>query len=242
MNGWRFGQRKKLRSNKLAHSYRDRPRRITAEINFPRDKRGIMIFPKVVQRKPPKGDVYPFEVKHIRAVMRSLPKEYLYGLKQIELRPRANLKRIGDPFGVYWGDEKKIILFSVPEKEWLFEKLSDDFKNYYEFLSAIVSENGPHSVKVVWREKRDLAYFYFLVLMHEIGHHIESQYSTKKKPSRKKSTGEMQAHRHSGLLADKGLFKAWNIVERVFDKQEPLKEDWFLKMSDKFRHMFSEWR
>ncbi|HEX6838808.1 MAG TPA: hypothetical protein VF334_19655, partial [Polyangia bacterium] len=73
-------------------------------------------FPRVVARKPRRGDVHALSPAEIRAFLRALPAEQLHGLVRIELRARVD--DVGDPFALYRREERDILVYSLPPGEW----------------------------------------------------------------------------------------------------------------------------
>jgi hypothetical protein len=163
----------------MSRSYRTRPKNIIAQERMPRDKEGQIIFPRIIVRKPKPGDIHPMSQKMIARAYDKLPIEYFYGLKEIELRARPG--EIGKPFGKYSRYAKKIILFSVPEKQWDITNPSQgliDALNRYN-AKIIKTENG---IIVEWEDDFLLFMFYLSILFHELGHNYVNQYKNKRKP------------------------------------------------------------
>lgn len=163
----------------MSRSYRTRPKNIIAKERMPRDKDRQIIFPRIIVRKPRPGDIHPINRGGIAKAFDKLPIDYFYGLKEIELRARP--REIGKPFGKYSRSSKKIILYSVPEKQWKISNPSEgliDALNRYK-AKIIKTENG---IIVEWEADFLLFMFFLSILFHELGHHYVNQYKNKKKP------------------------------------------------------------
>jgi hypothetical protein len=112
-------------------------------------------------------------------VYNKLPIEYFYGLKEIELRARSS--DIGKPFGKYRCYAKKIILYSVPEKQWNIANPTEGFIEALHRYHAKIS-NVEGGIIVEWKAGLWLSMFYLNILFHELGHHYMHQYKCKQKP------------------------------------------------------------
>jgi hypothetical protein len=113
-----------------------------------------------------------------------VPPEYLHGLRRIELRARA--ARAGDPFAVYWPDEKAIILYSLPS-EWVWpgglarSLVAMRMRRFFASLSPTTQ-----GLRVSWPSQACLAlWFYAEVLGHELGHHFRHQYRFRRRTARR---------------------------------------------------------
>ena len=177
-------------------------------MRFPKDRENKIVYPKVIQRACLKSDFFPFDKQPISVLLRLLPKEYIYGLKQVELRPRPN-SGIGNPLGLYRRSEKKIILYSAPKNSWDFDKLGQGAQDYYELHGATVLKESNSSVKVVWKEVIDLAFLFYTVFLHELGHHYQHQYRTKESIPDLKVSREKFAELVSSKLRRINLFNVW---------------------------------
>ncbi|MBN1788620.1 MAG: hypothetical protein JW806_09545 [Sedimentisphaerales bacterium] len=109
-----------------------------------------------------------------------LPLEYFYGLKEIELRARSS--DVGDPFGKYSPSAKKIILYSVPKKQW---NMSNPPKSFIASLRRYHAKitNTKDGIIVEWESDIVLIMFFISILFHELGHHYMHQYKCKRKPA-----------------------------------------------------------
>lgn len=163
----------------MSRSYRTRPKDVIAQERMPRDSQGRFIFPRIVIRNPKHGDIHPLSRKMIVRAYNKLPIEYFYGLKGIELRARSG--DIGKPFGKYSYHAKKIILYSVPEKQWNITNPTNGFIEALHRYHAKIS-NVKDGIIVEWKTDLWLSMFYLSILFHELGHHYMDQYRCKRKP------------------------------------------------------------
>ncbi len=133
------------------------------------------VLPRIIERKPYPGDIHPIDTSALRRALKlEVPQEYLYGISRIELRPRQG-PEIGQPYGVYFTDEKSIILYSLP-LEWRFSELSESSAIRFERAGAKV-EHHDKETKVKWESRSRLAFWFFTnVVIHELGHHYRHQY------------------------------------------------------------------
>ena len=88
----------------MSGSYRTLPKNILAIDRMPRDKKGAIIFPRIIVRKPKQGDVHPLDRRSIAIGFNAIPAEYFYGLREIELRPRTGSMQ-KQAFGRYYLDK-----------------------------------------------------------------------------------------------------------------------------------------
>jgi hypothetical protein len=123
--------------------------------------------------------IHPIDKKILRGLLPTLPEEYLYGLRSIELRPRKNAY-IGYPFGQYRIKDKVICLFSLPFPTWTMPKLGRESRRAYRRFGASVVDDG-HTSHVHWPDKVSIQAFQTeFVLLHELGHHYQYRFKTKK--------------------------------------------------------------
>lgn len=163
----------------LSKSYRTEPESLIANRNAERDSEGRVILPRIVERKPRRGDVHPLPKKLLSSVLHNLPPKYIYGLSRIELRARET-KAIGQPYGVYLLDEKAINLYSLPV-EYELEYLRSEREIELRQFGAIISKSGSIS-SIRWSETGQLSHWYYCcILAHEIGHHFRNQYKQRRK-------------------------------------------------------------
>jgi hypothetical protein len=159
----------------MSFSYRTDKRSRLAARRIARDSAGNVRGPRIVQRRPYRGDVHPLDRQWLRVLIRGLPIEYLYGLKRIELRARNG--EAGLPYGEYARDEKVIRLYSLPlEWCWYTDRVSDvHLRTLRNFDAEVSEDNG--KVHVRWTHRNLLAWwFYAEVFVHELGHHHRNQY------------------------------------------------------------------
>jgi hypothetical protein len=100
----------------MSQSYHPAPERETARRRIRRSSGDSIRLPRIIARRPARGDIHPLTRKTLTGLLPHLPIEYLNGLDRIELRPRAQ-PNIGRPYGSYWIDERAIILYSLP-RSW----------------------------------------------------------------------------------------------------------------------------
>lgn len=128
-------------------------------------------FPRVVARKPRRGDVHALSPAHVRAFLRALPVEQLHGLVRIELR--ARVADVGDPFALYRREERDILLYSLPPGEWWMTSIDSGCAHELRRAGAAVLRHR-HGVSIHFRDG-GMDEFMRDVLAHEIGHHIRNQ-------------------------------------------------------------------
>jgi len=128
-------------------------------------------FPRVVARKPRRGDVHALSPAEIRAFLRALPAEQLHGLVRIELR--ARVADVGDPFALYRREERDILIYSLPPDEWWMTALDPACARELRRAGAALVRHR-HGVSIHF-EDGNMRAFMRDVLAHEIGHHIRNQ-------------------------------------------------------------------
>jgi len=163
----------------MTRSYRTRPKDIIAGERMPRDRHGQFIFPRITVRKPKLGDIHPLDRKMIAIAYRKLPLEYFYGLREIELRARSS--GVGKPFGKYSPSARKIILYSVPPRQWNIANASAGLISALRHCAAKIN-NTERGIIAEWETDFLLSFFYLGVLFHELGHHYMHQYKCKHRP------------------------------------------------------------
>ena len=143
---------------------------------------------RIVERRPRRGDVHPMDGKEFRWVLPLVPREYLYGLRRIELRPRKS-NIVGMPFGLYRRREKAIILYSLPLKwSWLGPAGDHPTLRRLRVAGALIT-TAPHEVVVEWRSIRRLSlWWWWVVVTHELGHHFRYQFRARRSMSAKEET------------------------------------------------------
>ena len=129
------------------------------------------VFPRVVARKPRRGDVHPLSPTAIRAFLRALPAEQLRGLVRIELRARVD--DVGDPFALYRREERDILVYSLPPGEWWMTSLDPACARELRRAGAALVRHR-HGVSIHFSDG-GMDEFMRDVLAHEIGHHIRNQ-------------------------------------------------------------------
>jgi len=183
----------------MEKTYKTEPRQMIASRRMPRDKEGRFVFPRVIVRKPKKGDYHPLSARDIRIAFKKLPLEFFYGLKEIELR--ARYKNVCEqPLGKYSPRDKKIILYSVPRRLWEAKNVSDGQRSAYLRYGAQIKE-GDSGLTVEWKVKVGLILFFLIeVFFHELGHHYVHQYKCKRKPAIDIRLNEWLADLHASRL------------------------------------------
>lgn len=126
--------------------------------------------PRVVARKPRRGDVHPLSPAQIRAFLRLLPAAQLRELERIELRAREG--DVGDPFALYRREERDILVYSTPADEWWMSSLHDECARDLDRVGAGVIRHK-HGVSIHFGDGAMQA-FMRDVLAHEIGHHVRN--------------------------------------------------------------------
>lgn len=128
-------------------------------------------FPRVVERKPRRGDVHALSPAAIRAFLRVLPAAQLHGLRRIELRARVD--DVGAPFALYRREERDILLYSLPPAEWWMSSLDKDCARELRRVGATLVRHR-HGTSVHFTHG-GMADFMRDVLAHELGHHLRNQ-------------------------------------------------------------------
>jgi hypothetical protein len=192
------------------------PTRGLAANRIERDRSEKPVLPRIVERRPKEGDVHPLTSKYLSALLRYQRIDYLYGLRQIELRSRVS-HQVGDPYGFYRRREKLIVLYSVPPTRWHFPALGAHQRRNFEGYDAVVSEE-PDAICVTWLHLFDLAFFmYQEVLLHELGHHHDFQYRHKRKLPRGRRWKELSAEEHKWRLSKTRGWGLWCALQRRGD-------------------------
>ena len=184
----------------------------TYALNFhKRDRAGLRVLPRVVQRKPRAGDVHPLKPEMLRVCLQVVPAAYLYGLKLVELRPRQG--DVGAPYGEYRGGEKLIRLYSCPPRVWRFSSLIwPQHKGLLSRGACLAKhQDDPASVLVEWPDPDDLEMFYIHTLFHELGHHYVRQYRS--------SRGRPKTRKRNEIVADLHDLKISRHIKRKVAKR-----------------------
>jgi hypothetical protein len=130
--------------------------------------------PRVIERKPRRGDAHPLSSAQVRRILARVPAEQHHGLQRIELRPRTT--SVGKPFAEYRRDERIIVLYSLPADGWWLPSDFDLVPLRLDRYQARVSSDDTGS-NISWRSPSQLAlWFWVEVLAHELGHHMRNQY------------------------------------------------------------------
>lgn len=158
----------------MARSHRTLKPALQAARRIARDDDGAPALPRVVARRPKRGDVHALSPEMVRTILGRVPVEQLYGLRRIELRARAG--DLGDPFAHYLRDERSILLYSVPDGDWALPwPHAPTTLRLVQYRARI--RRHAEGVDVAWRSPLDRAlWFWIEVLAHELGHHVRNQY------------------------------------------------------------------
>jgi hypothetical protein len=157
---------------------------------------GSVALPRIVVRRPRRGDIHPISAASLRGVLkREVPIEYLNGLTRIELRPRQGI--VGDPFACYLPDEKAIILYSLPmEWTWDYVPPTDLIAKMFRFFALIEQTDDGLNIRWPAREVFGL-WFFVAVVAHELAHHYRRQYRIRRGSLRDRRYEEFVAELHS---------------------------------------------
>lgn len=142
------------------------------------------MLPRMVRRRPLVGDIHPILTRQLKMVLNRLPLEYMYNLSSVEMLPRTS--DIGDPFGMYMSDEKRIVLYSLPLNWELDYGTVADAEAAASSLElktfdAEVEVVG-NNISVTWPDARRMGYWLCcVVLLHEFSHHFRATYRAKRK-------------------------------------------------------------
>jgi hypothetical protein len=177
----------------VARSFRTQQPAALAARRMARDEEGKPELPRIIIRRPKRGDRNPFTTRSLTNMLRSeVPLEYLHGLTRIELRARPG--EVGEPFAYYIRDEKAIVIHSLP-LQWSWDYLPPRslVKSMTRFYADF--ELTEDSVRVTWPSMEVLSLWMFVhVLAHELGHHYRTQYRIRR--------GSWKHRRHEELVAD----------------------------------------
>jgi hypothetical protein len=186
----------------MARSFRDQKPAVAAQRRLERDDAGEIVLPRIVVRRPRRGDVHPLPARALRYLMRrEIPAEYLLGLTRIELRPRPT-EVVGQPYGYYTPDEKAIILYSLPMAWAWRSKPKDSTLASMRRFFAFIDESGPGAF-VMWPGVEVLSVWFFIdVLAHELAHHHRTQYRIRRGGAMRRRQEEALADLHSARFYD----------------------------------------
>lgn len=164
-----------------------------------RDKAGLRILPRVICRKPRHGDVHPLSAEDVRNVLHMVPPSYVYGVRTVELRART--RAVGEPFGLYQIDEKRVRLYSCPPSTWVFEGAEPVIGRYFASWGATVTTDARFPTRIVidWPDRRRLWDVYLDTLLHELGHH-HTQYEASRPRPATRWRNEDLADLHAGKV------------------------------------------
>ncbi len=161
--------RARIRARRRQRRRRPRARLMSRTTRTP--SRPTPSLPRVVARKPRRGDVHPLPPAAIRELLRALPSAQLRGLVRVELRARTD--EVGTPFAIYRREERDIILYSLPPDEWWMSALDRDCaRDLREAGARIVRHRLGVSIHFA---DGGMDTFMRHVLAHEIGHHVRNQ-------------------------------------------------------------------
>src|SRR5262245_47219691 len=129
----------------MSRTHRHAAPRVRAARHIARDGDGAPILPRVVERKPRRGNVHALASPAVRKILGRLPLEQLYGLERIELRGRTGA--VGKPFAEYRRDERAILLFSLPAEVWWLPRGFDVAPlRLARYHARVVSDRSGHRV------------------------------------------------------------------------------------------------
>ena len=183
----------------MSRSRNTEKEKVWAKAKIGRTVDGQICLPRIIERRPKRGDIHPVPKRVLSKVLRKIPVEYIYGLASIELRPRQGSSVNDNPLGVYLPNDKTIILYSLP-MEWIVDEMSDGFIESVKFYEAEVlrKENKWH---INWpSEARIGVWFFNTVVTHELGHHFSVQYKKKRGAIGGVKYRELNAEMHSFRL------------------------------------------
>jgi hypothetical protein len=182
----------------MSRSRNTQKEEVWAAERIDRHEDGEACLPRIIVRRPKRGDIHPLPKSILAGALRTIPLEYLYGLSCIELRARQG-NEIGAPFGAYRPRDRVIILYSLP-LSWVVSSMPEGRQKEVERFRARVSREGPQW-HVRWPSEASLAVWFFAgVVTHELGHHFSEQYKNKRGRIRGARFREMNADLHSFRL------------------------------------------
>ena len=183
----------------MSRSNRTAPARGPARRRIRRYSDDSIRLPRIIERRPARGDIHPLTRKTLTDLLPHVPIEYVNGLDRIELRPRAQ-PNIGRPYGSYWIDERAIILYSLP-RCWHASTLGNSRALLEQYHATIKPSKTGFQISWPARALMSL-WFYSFVFTHELGHHFVEQYKRKNRPLRSRRLEELIADLHSKRLID----------------------------------------
>lgn len=158
----------------MARSHRTLKPSLQARRQLAADGDGAPELPRIITRKPRRGDVHALDPAMVRAILGRVPVEQRFGLRRVELRARTGA--LGDPFAYYLRDERAILLYSIPDGDWtLPSRHAAESLRLGQYHARV--RRGLGGVTISWRSLVDRAlWFWIEVLAHELGHHVRNQY------------------------------------------------------------------
>lgn len=190
----------------MSKSGRTEPPALVASRRMSTDEDGEPRLPRIVERRPFRGDVHPLPKPVLESLLPKVPPKYWYGLRAVELRARN--APIGEPFGSYLPDEKRIRLYSLP-LEWRVTHVAEWVREGLVTYGAEVSK-AEDGFRVLWPDPGWPLmglWFFNRVFGHELGHHFNFQYKGRRTPIVGRAYEEVHATLH-GLRIEKSLFAA----------------------------------
>jgi hypothetical protein len=181
----------------MSKSFRTQPTNIIAQRKIKKNAFGDIEYPRIVSRKPRLGDIHPIDRKLMKTVLQTIPVEFIYGLKKIELRSRQD-KIIGEPYGFYRYSERMIVLYSVPSDAWVLDGFTPLWRKAFTVWGAKLEKQG--EIFFCSWDKSKLRHFFIAILCHELGHHYTFQYDSKNKLIPDKTTNENLADLHGSRI------------------------------------------
>lgn len=177
----------------MSHSYRTDPKWRIADRNASRDSDGRVLLPRIVERTPRIGDVHPIPKPMLTRLVSRLPVELYYGLRLIEMRPRQGA--VGYPFAEYSRAAKTIRLYSLPLPMHL-ARISSWQRQLFEISEATIEQDA-NGYAISWEDSFSMGFwFYYDVVVHELGHHHRFQYPSKTGLPGRRSEEEAMADRY----------------------------------------------
>jgi hypothetical protein len=161
--------------------------------------------------------VHPVPKSILEICLPLVPEKYLHGLGSIELRARNG--PIGLPFGRYTPGDRQIWLYSLP-LEWRVAEIGEGVAASLTKYGAEVSKSEGGYV-VTWPEPaRALMglWFFNTVVGHELGHHFNNQYKSRRTPIRGLDYQELHATLHGDRIA-RSFFAAWRAAREGSDSE-----------------------
>jgi hypothetical protein len=188
----------------MSRSYRTEKVSRIATRRLRKNSSGELILPRIVERRPAKGDAHPIPAGVIRRILGVVPVEYVYGLRLIELRARQN--SVGLPFAFYRPGERKIVIYSVPPV-WEFELLPPSLRRSLKRFHAAIADSPARTMsRITWNPPEfRTVWFAAEVLAHEFGHHLRFQYRHKNGRFGRRVDEELVAQLHSERFMKKEI-------------------------------------